>query len=156
MCLPNCWVTWGQYVWGHFVQLHQVVAESIRLLVIKQRLKILKEALNVKKLMEAVRLASVDAFILWWVVSRNFHNILLCKSSLLFSNYVGRNQTTTKWIRIKIMLTIEYWAHFLTGLFIAVRFGRCAFCIGDRCICGSATVRFPCRAWTILQTPLPH
>ena len=47
------------------MQLHQVVAESIRLLVIKQRLKILKEALNVKKIMESVRLESVDAFILW-------------------------------------------------------------------------------------------
>ena len=43
--LPNSWATYGQYVSGDFVLLHQVVAESSRLFVIKQRLTMLNDAL---------------------------------------------------------------------------------------------------------------
>ena len=106
-------------------------------------------------LLEALLLASIDA-LLWWVVSRSVHNLLLWEFFSFCFPIMKRSQTKSKWIRIEIIFTIEYWALFLAGWYIAVRFGRHTVCINDRCIYGAATVHFSCSAWAILQTAQPH
>ena len=59
--LPNSWATSdGQYVSGDFVLFRQVVAESIRPFVIKQRLKMLHDALIVQ------RKPPVEWTPIWW------------------------------------------------------------------------------------------
>ena len=75
-------------------------------------------------LMEALPLASIDA-LLWWVVSHNLHNLLLLKLVSFCLPIMLRSQTKTKWIRIKLIFTIEYWA--FLGWLIHCAFWRACF-----------------------------
>ena len=103
--------------------------------------------------MEALPLASVDA-LLWWVaVYTTFYGRISFSFCLPI---MKRSQTKTRWIRIKIIYIIEYWALFLAGWYIRLCVSAGALFVLSRCIFGATTVRFPCSAWAILQTALPH